>query len=144
MITLPFRRKKEEKITKPREEKKEIKEGEFKEKQLPASKKRKSIIKKEIGKSNIAYKVLKSPLISEKITMLEEKGKYVFKVFKNANKKEIKRAIEDLYKIKVEKVNIVNIKRKRKRLGKTEGWKPGYKKAIINLKKGEKIETLSR
>lgn len=144
MITLPFRRKKEEKTAKPGKEKRQEKEEKPKEKKVVADEKKKIATKKEIGKSDIAWKTLKAPLISEKITMLEENGKYVFKVFNKANKKDIKKAIEDIYKTKVDKVNVINIKRKRKRLGRSEGWKTGYKKAIVSLKKGEKIETTAR
>ena len=97
-----------------------------------------------MGESDIAWKSLHSPLISEKETFLEEKGKYVFKVLKRANKTEIKKAVEDLYKVKVEKVNIINTKRKKRRLGRVEGFKPGYKKAIVSLKEGDKIEIVPR
>ncbi len=138
MITLPFQRKKKEKSVKP--PKKEIEKEKKVKKEKPVTGGKSGTVKKELGESSIAYRVLKSPLISEKITALEENNKYVFKVFKNANKKEIKKAIEDVYKTKVERVNIINIKRKRKRIGRIEGWRSGYKKAIVTLKKGEKIE----
>jgi len=143
MITLPFRRKKESKERKPikGEKAKEEKKPKKEKSMLP---KKQGMLKKETGRSDIAYKTLHSPLISEKITMLEEEGKYVFKVFKGANKNMIKRAIEDLYKTKVDKINILNVKRKKKRLGRSQGWKKGYKKAVVTLKKGEKIEVVTR
>ncbi|HOK35116.1 MAG TPA: 50S ribosomal protein L23 [Candidatus Pacearchaeota archaeon] len=92
----------------------------------------------------MAYRILKEPIISEKGTNLANQNKYIFKVFPEANKVEIQKAIEDIYKVKVKKVNIVNVRKKRKRVGRQEGWKPGYKKAIISLEEGEKIETTPR
>jgi len=136
MITIPFSKKK--------------KKGEEKTNRKPDKKgkdkeiKRKKKIKKELGKSDVAFKSLKSPVISEKATILEEKGKYVFKVFPKTSKNEIKKSVEDIYNVKVEKVNVLNVRRKRKKVGKTEGWKSGYKKAIVSLRKGDKIELISR
>lgn len=91
-----------------------------------------------------AYKVLHSPHIAEKATDFEKENKYVFKVWPKANKIEIKKAIEDTYGVYVEKVKIINIHRRRKRLGRQMGWKKGYKKAIIKVKEGQKIEILPR
>lgn len=86
--------------------------------------------------------LLKEPHISEKATFLSENGKYVFKIYKNANKSEIKKAISNLYGVAVKKVNIINIKTKTRILRGRKGEKPGYKKAIITLEKGHKIEIL--
>lgn len=137
MITLFGKKKKKEEEEKSLKKKPEKKPKVSKE---PPKK----ITKIPTRKSKIAWESLHSPLISEKSSFLEENGKYVFKVLKESNKSEIKKSIEDLYNIKVDKVNIINIKRKFRRLGRTEGWKPGYKKAIITPKKGEKIEISSR
>jgi len=146
MITLPFQRKKEK--TKPTPQKKELEKEVVKEKKKknePKIKPQKGVqLKKSIGKSKIAYRILKEPIISEKGTNLANQNKYIFKVFPEANKVEIQKAIEDIYKVKVKKVNIVNVRKKRKRVGRQEGWKPGYKKAIIFLEEGEKIETTPR
>ena len=90
------------------------------------------------------YKVLVSHHITEKATELEKENKYVFKVFQKTNKIEIKKAIEDLYDVDVVDVKIINVPRRRKRLGRQEGWKKGYKKAIVKVKKGQKIEIMSR
>jgi len=87
---------------------------------------------------------LKSVHITEKATELAEKGQYIFKVFENANKQEIKKVVESIYHVDVISVNIINIHRKRKRLGKSIGWKQGYKKAIVKIKKGQEIEILPR
>ncbi len=94
--------------------------------------------------SEIAYRVLYSPHITEKATALTEENKYVFKVSEKSNKIEIKKAIEDLYGIDVIGVNIINIPRRQRRLGKQTGWRKGYKKAIVKIKGGQKIEILSR
>jgi len=90
------------------------------------------------------YRILKSVHITEKATELAEKGQYIFKVFENANKQEIKKVVESVYHVDVVSVNIINIHRKRKRLGKNIGWKQGYKKAIVKIKKGQEIEILPR
>ena len=89
-----------------------------------------------------AYKLLKQPHISEKATVLSERGKYIFKVYPDTNKTEIKKAIADLYGVAVKKINIINIKTKKRRLRGKEGRKPGYKKAIVTLERGHKIEIL--
>ena len=100
------------------------------------------VAKKEHG--GIAHKILAKPHVTEKTTNLETQGKYIFRVYFNANKQEIKKAIRDLYGVKVEKINIINVPRKPRKLGRSQGYKSGYKKAIITLEKGEKIEVISR
>jgi len=144
MINLPFQRKKKDKVrlSAHQKEKKSNKLPKQTEKENKRKQRRK--IKKELGKSTIAFSVLKEPIISEKATRLEEQNKYVFSVFPGANKVNIKRAIEEIYKVRVEKINIIKIPGKKRRIGRIEGEKPGYKKAIVTLRKGEKIETVSR
>ncbi len=100
-------------------------------------------MKKEI-KFGEAYRVLKTPHITEKATDLVEKNQYVFKVWPRANKVEIKKAIRDLYGVDVTNVNIINVPSKKRRLGKISGWRDGYKKAIVRIKEGQKIEVLPR
>jgi len=90
----------------------------------------------------LAFKILKQPHISEKAAGLKSVGKYVFKVFNKATKVDIKNAIRQLYNVEVEGINIIRIPSKRRRLGKYQGRKSGFKKAIITLKKGQKIEKL--
>lgn len=80
------------------------------------------------------------PYITEKGTLLQGQNQYVFRAGEKANKIEIKKAIEDLYKVKVEKVMVLNKPKKNKFFRGREGSKPGFKKAIVKLKKGEKIE----
>ena len=81
-----------------------------------------------------------SPNVTEKSTSLSEFNKVVFKVSKNANKKSIKKSIEKIFKVNVVKINTVNIKEKVKMVRNKKAYKPGYKKAIITLKKGQSID----
>ena len=94
--------------------------------------------------SGQAYGVLKRPHVTEKATDSTLKDQYIFEVFSGSNKNQVKKAIEDIYGVDVVSVNIVNIPRKRKRLGRIEGWSGGYKKAIVRIKEGQKIEVLPR
>lgn len=89
------------------------------------------------------FPVLLSPHVTEKATQLVADNQYVFKVFPRANKTEVKKAIEGLYKVKVMSVKIINVSGKTKRLGKGKGWKKGYKKAIIKLVPGQRIEAFT-
>ena len=83
---------------------------------------------------------IRQPIITEKATILSEQNKTVFKVHSGADKKSIKKNIEKLFKVKVVKVNILNQKRKKKIKQGKLSIKPGYKKAIITLKKGQSID----
>lgn len=121
------RKKKEEEKPKP---------GEMAEEKVAAS----PTMKPPQGDDAYSYQVILKPLITEKGGLLEGYSKYFFKVAKNANKIEIKKAIENLYKVKVEKVHILSMPSKFRQVGKYEGRKPGFKKAIVTLKKGERIE----
>ncbi|MCG2688249.1 50S ribosomal protein L23 [Candidatus Parcubacteria bacterium] len=87
--------------------------------------------------------MLLSPHVTEKATQLVADNQYVFKIFPRANKTEVKKAIESLYKVKVISVKIINVSGKTKRLGKNQGWKKGYKKAIIKLAPGQRIEAFT-
>ncbi len=79
------------------------------------------------------------PLISEKSTDMMEENKYTFVVSKQANKIEIKRALEDIFGVQVKAVNTANFKGKKKRLGRfPQGKKPAWKKAVITLAEGSK------
>ena len=80
------------------------------------------------------------PIITEKATILSEQNKTVFKVHKSANKKNIKKNIEKIFKVKVIKVNIVNLKSKIKLKQGRLSTKSGYKKAIETIKKGQSID----
>ncbi len=82
------------------------------------------------------------PIISEKTVRLKEENKYVFKVDWEANSSEVGKAIEEKFKTKVVKVNLIKMPGKKKRLGRYTGKTPRWKKAIITLKPGEKIKEL--
>ena len=87
------------------------------------------------------YTVIKKPLFTEKGSKLKESENKVFvEVDTHANKLEIKRAIEEIFKVKVEKVATIKTEGKWKRYGKSLGKRPSRKKAIITLKKGEKLD----
>jgi large subunit ribosomal protein L23 len=81
--------------------------------------------------------VLIRPVITEKAGSMKEVKKYAFEIAPNANKIQVKKAIETLYKVTVDKVNIVNVKPKPKRLRMNFGYTKKWKKAIITLSKGE-------
>ena len=135
-----FKKKKDKKKLVKKEKKiKEVKKAPKVKVEPKPKKKRRIKSKKNI---EIIYKSLKEPHITEKATNLAQQNQYVFKVFPRTNKIEIKKAIESLYGVDVISVNIINIPRKRKRLGRIKGFKPGFKKAIIKIKQGQKIETL--
>ena len=88
-----------------------------------------------------ARDIIKSPLISEKsMKMLEENNAYTFKVDKRANKIEIRNAVEEIFDVKVLNVNTMNMLGKKKRLGRSEGKRPDWKKAICKLAEGDRIE----
>ncbi|OGP70916.1 MAG: 50S ribosomal protein L23 [Deltaproteobacteria bacterium RBG_13_58_19] len=86
------------------------------------------------------YQLLKGPIITEKTHMLKEQAnKVTFKVDVKANKIEIRKAVEELFKVKVLAVNTIRLQGKKKRVGRTEGVRPQWKKAIVTLAPGEKI-----
>jgi large subunit ribosomal protein L23 len=88
-----------------------------------------------------ARKIILKPLVTEKSTDLRVKeDKYAFEVDLKANKPEIKKAIEELFKVNVVGVHTMIVHGKVKRMGRFEGKRPNWKKAIVSLKKGEKIE----
>jgi large subunit ribosomal protein L23 len=82
---------------------------------------------------------IKQPILTDKTIRLTESRKYSFLVNLNSNKSEIKVAIENLFQVKIIKINTCNLPRKKKRVGKFTGWKAQYKKAIVTLSEGETI-----
>ena len=87
------------------------------------------------------YDIIKAPIITEKtMAMKENENKYTFKVAKSANKVEIKKAVEEIFKVKVISVHTLNVLPKHKRVGQHEGFTPAYKKAIVKLADGNKID----
>ena len=88
-----------------------------------------------------SYSVLKRPLITEKSNFLKEGlNQVVFEVDKKANKIEIKKAVEKLFKVSVVKVHTLHMRGKTKRMGRILGKKPNWKKAIVTLKEGERVD----
>ncbi|MDD5639986.1 MAG: 50S ribosomal protein L23 [Candidatus Pacebacteria bacterium] len=100
-------------------------------------------IKKD-GISMESMDILKKPRITEKAAILAEENFYVFEVEKTANKMEIKKAVEEYFKVNVENVNIVNLPRQKVQKGKVMGHKSGCKKAIVKIKKGQKIDIIEK
>ncbi|MCL6634692.1 MAG: 50S ribosomal protein L23 [Peptococcaceae bacterium] len=88
------------------------------------------------------YDIIKRPVVTEKSTSLFQDNKYTFVVDPKANKTEIKQAVEKIFKVKVEKVNTMRVKGKFKRVRNVLGKTPDIKKAIVTLRKGDKIEIL--
>jgi large subunit ribosomal protein L23 len=85
-----------------------------------------------------ARDIIRKPLISEKSTGLMEQMKYAFQVDPKANKVEIKKAVEELFKVKVKDVNTIRVSGKIKRMGAHSGRRPNWKKAIVTLEEGSK------
>ncbi len=85
-------------------------------------------------------KIIRKPLITEKTTRQKEEGQYAFEVAGNANKIEIQRAVERLFKVKVLDVRTSNGLGKIKRLGRRSGKRSDWKKAIVTLREGDRIE----
>jgi large subunit ribosomal protein L23 len=90
------------------------------------------------------YDIIKAPIITEQSTkLIESQNKYTFKVDKKANKVEIKKAVEAIFEVKVLSVNTVNVLPKYKKMGKYEGYKSAYKKAVVKLAEGQKIDAFT-
>ena len=84
--------------------------------------------------------LIKRPVITEKTTKLMEENKYCFIVDPKANKTQIRQAVEEIFKVKVKSVNTLNTLGKIKRMGRYEGRRPSWKRAIVTLEKGNRIE----
>jgi len=137
----------EKKVPKELKEVKAVKKEEARETEMKEIKEEKAIkLPKRVEKKAFsgAWHILESPHVTEKSGMLAEKNHYVFKVSPSANKQQIKKAVEDLYGVAVDKVMVVNIPKKARKLGKSKGFKAGYRKAMVKLAPGEKIEIMSR
>jgi large subunit ribosomal protein L23 len=84
--------------------------------------------------------VLLAPVVSEKSYSLIGDRKYSFRVHPDAHKTQIRQAVEELFGVKVQRVNVVQMRAKPKRRGMIRGQRPGWKKAIVQLREGEAIE----
>ncbi len=92
----------------------------------------------------LASEIVKRPVITEKSMLLVEKeNQYTFIVDKRANRIQIRKAIEELFEVEVVKVNVMNMKPKRKRVGRYEGFKSAEAKAVVTLAEGNSIEIFS-
>ena len=131
--------------------KKEVKKEKTEKKKDMKKTEEKKVVKKEAKEvkvkdakkkkiDGIAYRILVKPLITEKVTDLAVFGQYAFAVSVNANKIDIKKAIQEVYGVMPIAVNVINMRGKKVRAGKVSGRTKRWKKAIITLKKGEKIE----
>ncbi|HIE17627.1 MAG TPA: 50S ribosomal protein L23 [Dehalococcoidia bacterium] len=86
------------------------------------------------------YEVLRRPLITEKSTLFKEQGRYAFEVAPGANKRQIREAVETAFKVKVVKVNVMRMPGKTRRIGRRQVLTPSWKKAVVILEPGQKIE----
>ncbi len=87
-----------------------------------------------------AHHIIKKPMITEKSTRQKEANQIAFIVDPKASKIEIRQAVEKLFKVKVLAVQTMHMVGKRKRMGRFFGWKPDWKKAIVTLREGDRIE----
>ncbi len=90
---------------------------------------------------NLYYDLIRKPVVTEKSTVLQDiRNQYTFEVAKRANKSEIKKAVESLFEVKVDKISIMNIPGKFRRIRGRPGRTPGWKKAVIKLHEGDSID----
>lgn len=87
-----------------------------------------------------AHDIIIKPIITEDSMERLQNGKYTFKVAKDANKVEIAKAVEEIFDVKVAKVNTISVKGKEKRMGRYTGFRPDWKKAIVTLEGDKTIE----
>lgn len=126
-----------EKKEKPTEVKKEIEQKERQIKETAEKSGKKIELK---GKSSAAPRILIKPLVTEKAADLSSFSQYVFAVDSKANKIEVKKAIRAIYNVEPVKVNIVSVSGKKVRYGRLSGKTKNWKKAVVTLKPGDKIE----
>ena len=97
-------------------------------------------VEKNKARDGAARIILIRPLLTEKAALLESQGKYVFEVAGGATKPEVKKAVETLFHVTVRAVAILNRKGKPRVVKRRRGTTPGYRKAVISVKEGDKIE----
>ena len=90
------------------------------------------------------YNVLRAPLISEKTARLQETNQYVFEVAQGANKADVKEAVEQLFSVQVEAVNMVNLKGKTKAFRQRNGTRGNKRKAYVRLGEGQSIDVMAK
>lgn len=86
------------------------------------------------------HEVLRRPVVTEKGTVLKEQNKYIFEAQRKANKAQIKEAVEKAFGVTVISVNVINMPRKARGFGRLRGYRSQWKKAVVTLKEGDKIE----
>jgi len=86
------------------------------------------------------YDVLRRPLVTEKNSILQAQGKYAFEIAKEANKPQVKQAVEKAFKVKVAAVNVITVPGKERRVGRRVVQTPSWKKAVVTIRPGDKIE----
>ncbi|NIP32772.1 50S ribosomal protein L23 [Candidatus Saccharibacteria bacterium] len=121
-------------------EKKEAKKPKKKEAPKKKEEAKPKILRKESADTGLAYHNLIKPMVSEKSSFLTSEGKYVFVVHPDANKIEIKKAVQKVYNVRVRDVKIINMRGKSVRFGRVTGRTKDWKKAIVGLESGDKIE----
>lgn len=140
-----FNKDKKDKAQKPKAKKTRTARAKVAEKKDAVKKTEKTAMpaapKKELDK---VYRIIRNPHVTEKATVLTEKNYYVFKVEAAANKNDVKKAVSDYYNVEVLDVKMVNIPSRIRKRGKGVSIKRGYKKAIVKIKEGQKIEVLPR
>lgn len=109
-----------------------------KEKKSKDAKVKKAKIKTSVNTA--AYKFLKKPLVTEKGTVLETQGKYLFEVSKNCSKEDVKRAVRQVYGVAVKAVNVLNVRGKKRGSRGRSGFTGDHKKVIVTLAPGESIQ----
>ncbi len=89
------------------------------------------------------HEIILGVVVTEKSERIKgAEGSYTLRVKRDANKIQIRQAVERMFKVHVTDVRVINMKRKRRRMGMFEGYRPGWKKAVVKLRAGEKIEAL--
>jgi large subunit ribosomal protein L23 len=87
-----------------------------------------------------ASQIVLAPIVSEKSYEASTRGTYTFKVHQDAHKTQIRQAVEQLFDVKVQRVNVIKVAAKQKRRGMFRGTRPGWKKAVVQLRAGDTIE----
>lgn len=86
------------------------------------------------------FEVIRRPLVTEKNTSLQAQGKYAFEVAREANKNQVKQAVEKAFKVNVTAVNIISVRGRERRVGRRMVTGSSWKKAVVTLKTGDKIQ----
>ena len=110
----------------------------------PVAKHKTSVVEVKVAETNVVITPVSSilyPYVSEKATKLETMNQYMFKVVRTANKPEVKKAIQNRYKVTVVAVNMINMPSKKRTVGRHVGTKAGFRKAIVTLKEGDTINS---